>query len=165
MAYAVSQFVNGISSPLVGYLVDRLGPRRLVFIGGTILCVGLFASGHVTELWHIVLLYGCLMTLGANCLGLVVFVPMLSRHFVRNRGMAVSIVQSANGFARAFSAPLTTVMIAGLGDPDFQWKKTLVLAIGLVIFCAFVFVGGLKLPIPLCPDVEAIQSAIKICRI
>jgi MFS family permease len=45
----------------------------------------------------------------------VVFVPLLSRHFVRNRGMAVSVVQSANGFARAFSAPLTTVMIGALG--------------------------------------------------
>ncbi len=55
------------------------------------------------------------MTLGANCLGLVVFVPLLSRYFVRNRGMAVSVVQSANGFARAFSAPVTTMMIAGLG--------------------------------------------------
>ena len=51
------------------------------------------------------MLYGVVMTLGANCLGLVVFVPLLSRHFVRNRGMAVSVVQSANGFARAFSAP------------------------------------------------------------
>jgi MFS family permease len=60
-------------------------------------------------------LYGVVMTLGANCLGLVVFVPLLSRYFVRNRGMAVSVVQSANGFARAFSAPAATVMIAGLG--------------------------------------------------
>ena len=38
------------------------------------------------------------------------------------------------------------------------------LALGLVIFCAFVFVGGLKLPIPLCPDIESLQSAIKVCR-
>jgi MFS family permease len=62
-----------------------------------------------------VLLYGVLMTLGANCLGLVVFVPLLSRLFVRNRGMAVAIVQSANGFARAFSAPLAAVLITGIG--------------------------------------------------
>jgi hypothetical protein len=40
----------------------------------------------------------------AYFLGLVGFVPMLSRHFVQNRGIAVAIVQSANGFARGFSA-------------------------------------------------------------
>jgi MFS family permease len=45
----------------------------------------------------------------------VVFVPVLSRRFVRNRGVAVAVVQSANGFARAFSAPLSQVLIEGLG--------------------------------------------------
>jgi MFS family permease len=115
LAYSVSQFVTGMTSPLVGVLVDRLGPARLVLIGGIILAVGLLASSFVHALWQLVLLYGVLMTLGANCLGLVVFVPLLSRLFVRNRGMAVAVVQSANGFARAFSAPLAAVLIAGIG--------------------------------------------------
>jgi MFS family permease len=115
LAYSVSQFVTGMTSPLVGVLVDRLGPARLVLIGGVVLAVGLFASSFVDALWQLVILYGVLMTLGANCLGLVVFVPLLSRLFVRNRGMAVAVVQSANGFARAFSAPLAAVLIAGLG--------------------------------------------------
>jgi MFS family permease len=115
IAYSVAQFVSGCSSPLVGWLVDRLGPRRLILIGGVTLAIGLLASSQATELWHMVILYGIVMTLGANCLGLVVFVPLLSRYFVRNRGMAVSVVQSANGFARAFSAPVTTMMISGLG--------------------------------------------------
>ncbi len=115
LAYSVSQIVTGVSSPLVGWLVDRLGPSRLILMGGALLTAGLLANAGATQLWHVVLLYGVVMTLGANCLGLVVFVPLLSRHFVRNRGMAVSVVQSANGFARAFSAPVATLMISGLG--------------------------------------------------
>src|SRR5262249_44091255 len=99
----------------VGVLVDRLGPARLVLIGGALLALGLLASSFLDALWQLILLYGVVMTLGANCLGLVVFVPLLSRRFTRNRGMAVAIVQSANGFARAFSAPLSQLMIAGLG--------------------------------------------------
>jgi len=115
IAYAVSQMVSGATSPLVGMLVDRLGPRRMVIIGGALLSAGLVASSQAHALWHVVTLYGVVMTLGANCLGLVVFVPVLSRRFVRRRGMAVAIVQSANGFARAASAPLSQVLIAGLG--------------------------------------------------
>ncbi len=115
IAYSVSQLVSGATSPLIGMLVDRLGPRRLVMLGGCVLSVGLIASSYATALWHMIILYGVVMTLGANCLGLVVFVPLLSRYFVRNRGMAVSVVQSANGFARAFSAPVATLMIGGLG--------------------------------------------------
>ncbi|HLY89581.1 MAG TPA: MFS transporter [Acetobacteraceae bacterium] len=115
IAYSVSQMITGATSPLVGVLVDRLGPKRLVLIGGALLAVGLLASSQVHSLWQVILLYGVLMTLGANCLGLVVFVPILSRRFVRHRGTAVAVVQSANGFARAFSAPLSQVLIAGLG--------------------------------------------------
>jgi MFS family permease len=115
IAYSVGQLVHGATSPLVGILVDRLGPRRLVLMGGALLAAGLLASAFATELWHMVVLYGVVMTLGANCFGLVVFVPLLSKHFVRNRGMAVAIVQSANGFARAYSAPVSTLMVGGLG--------------------------------------------------
>lgn len=115
IAYAVSQCVSGLTSPFVGLLVDRLGPRRLVLIGGALLAAGLIASAYTVALWQVILLYGIIMTLGSNCLGLVVFVPMLSRHFVHNRGMAVAIVQSANGFARAVSAPMAQLLIVELG--------------------------------------------------
>ena len=127
IAYSVSQLVHGVTSPLVGVLVDRLGPRRLVLIGGILLALGLFASAFVTALWQVVLLYGVVMTLGANCLGLIVFVPLLSRHFVHNRGTAVAVVQSANGFARAISAPVAAVMVDGLG-----WRGTYLALGGLM---------------------------------
>jgi MFS family permease len=127
IAYSVSQLVAGVSSPLVGFLVDRLGPRRLLLLGGGLLVAGLFASAFVTALWQIILLYGIVMTVGANCLGLVVFVPMLSRYFVRRRGMAISIVQSANGIARGISAPLVQLLISLIG-----WRTTYMAQAGLM---------------------------------
>ena len=119
IAYSVSQLVAGFSSPFVGALVDRLGPRRLTLLGSLLLVLSLAASAAVTALWQVVLLYGIVMTIGANCLGLVVFVPLLSRHFVRRRGMAISIVQSANGIARGISAPLVQLCISAIG-----WRGT-----------------------------------------
>jgi len=130
----VSQLVGGVSSPLVGYLVDRLGSRRLLLLGGGLLVAGLIGSAFVTGLWQIVLLYGIVMTFGANCLGLVVFVPMLSRYFVRRRGMAISIVQSANGIARGLSAPLVQLLISLIG-----WRSTYLVQAGLM--------GALVLPL------------------
>jgi hypothetical protein len=57
------------------------------------------------------------------------------------------------------------VVVASLGNPEeYRVKSTVLLAAGLVIFCALVFVWGLSLPIPLCPDIEALQSTIKFCR-
>ena len=61
-------------------------------------------------------------------------------------------------------AGILLVIGASMGSEEFQLKRTAILAICLVTFCALVFVWGLKLPIPLCPDVEAIQSSIGFCR-
>ena len=127
IAYSVSQLVGGVSAPLVGMLVDRLGPRRLLLIGSALLVISLVASAFVTALWQIVLLYGIVMTFGANCLGLVAFVPLLSRMFVRRRGTAISIVQSANGIARGVSAPAVQWSISLIG-----WRPTYLVQAGVL---------------------------------
>lgn len=56
------------------------------------------------------------------------------------------------------------IMVASTGSYEFRWKRSAVLGVILVIFCALVFVVGLKLPIPLCPNIESLQNAIKMCR-
>ncbi|MEN9499625.1 MAG: major facilitator family transporter, partial [Pseudomonadota bacterium] len=105
IAYSVGQVVGGVSSPLAGSMVDRFGTRRMVLLGGCLLAVGLLGSAFATSLWQVVFLYGVVMTLGANCISMVVFAPLISRLFVARRGMAMSILQSANGFGRAISTP------------------------------------------------------------
>ncbi|WP_090566313.1 MFS transporter [Belnapia rosea] len=115
LAYSVGQLVGGASSPLIGGLVDRVGVRRCVLLGGCLLTLGLLGSAFADSLWQVVFLYGVVMTVGANCLGLLVFVPLVSRIFVRQRGMAVSVLQSANAFGRALSAPASQMLITGFG--------------------------------------------------
>jgi hypothetical protein len=62
-------------------------------------------------------------------------------------------------------AGIVLVFISSYGNPEkVSVRATAFLAVGLVVFCALVFVWGLKLPIPLCPAVEAIQSSIGFCR-
>ena len=62
-------------------------------------------------------------------------------------------------------AGMILVFVSSMGNAEgFRVRPTIFLGIGLVTFCALVFVYGLKLPIPLCPDVEAIRSAIQMCR-
>jgi drug/metabolite transporter (DMT)-like permease len=60
-------------------------------------------------------------------------------------------------------AGIVLIVGAGFGSHSFNLRKSLMLAVFLVIFCALVFVFGLKLPIPLCPDVDALQG-FALCR-
>jgi hypothetical protein len=65
--------------------------------------------------------------------------------------------------AGMLAAGFLLVFIASLGSQSFRPVATLVLGTALVSFCALVFVGGLKLPIPLCPDLAALQQ-LTLCR-
>jgi MFS family permease len=100
-------------------LVDRVGPRRLVLLGGVLLALGLALSARVSALWQLIVVYGVVMTVGANCLGLVVLTPLVSRRFVARRGLALSIVQAANGFGRAGAVPVVQFLISTLG-----WRRS-----------------------------------------
>jgi MFS family permease len=159
VAYSTSQLVAGGSSPLVGALVDRLGPRRLLYLGGSLLVLGLVGGAFITALWQVILLYGIVMTIGANCLGLVVFVPILSRQFVRRRGMAISIVQSANGFARAISAPVIQLLISGIG-----WRPTYLVQAAFIALAilplAALFRRSERVPPEAAPEAPAVAATL-----
>jgi len=158
IAYSVSQLVAGGSSPLVGALVDRLGPRRLLVLGGLLLFGGLVGSALISALWQDVLFYGIVMTIGANCLGLVVFVPLLSRQFVRRRGMAISIVQSANGFGRAASAPLVQFLISTIGWRETFWAQAAFIAAAVPLLAAL-FRRAARYPVASAPAAMTSASA------
>ena len=61
-------------------------------------------------------------------------------------------------------AGVVLIVIAAIGSPTFEVRRSVILGVVLSIFCALVFVAGLKLPIPLCPDIESLQSSIGFCR-
>jgi MFS transporter, OFA family, oxalate/formate antiporter len=143
VAYSVSQLLTGASSPVVGMLVDRVGPRRLVLLGGLVLALGLALSARVSALWHLIALYGVVMTVGANCLGLVVLTPLVSRRFVQKRGLVLSIVQAANGFGRAGSVPVVQFLISTVGWRRAYLVLAAMMAIVIVPLAQFFRGGGM----------------------
>lgn len=60
-------------------------------------------------------------------------------------------------------AGMLLVIVSSFGSHEFKWRPVLFLGLGLVIFCTAVFVYGLKLPVPLCPAIEALQE-LRMCR-
>jgi len=59
---------------------------------------------------------------------------------------------------------LMVVVVSSIASEEFKLRPTVWLAIGLVIFCSAVFVGGLHLPIPLCPSFEFFDK-LALCRV
>src|SRR5574341_2102750 len=63
-AFSISSIVQGLLSPVVGMLVDRVGPRRVI-LGGTFLLGGAcLLSSRIASLWSLYLVTGVLGAAG-----------------------------------------------------------------------------------------------------
>lgn len=126
--YAVHQFLNGAVSPLVGWLLDRYGPRRIMPIGALVIGIALAASSQITALWQLYLTFGVVAALGVSLLHSVPNTAIASNWFIRNRGAAIGIVISGGGFGQLWLTPTTQWFILHLG-----WR-TAYLALAVLIF-------------------------------
>ena len=51
LAFSISSVVQGLLSPVVGMLVDRLGPHRVMLAGAVVLGVACALSSRIGSLW------------------------------------------------------------------------------------------------------------------
>ena len=49
-------------------------------------------------------------------------------------------------------ATAVLVYVSALGGHEFNWKEVTILFVALILFSVLVFVKGLTLPFPICPD-------------
>lgn len=128
MASAVTVFfwVYALSAPLVGNLAERIGVRRTVFLGGLFLGGGGALVSFVQELWHLYLFWGVIAAVGAAAL-YVIPTMILSRFFVRKRGLAVGWSSVGVSVGQALLIPIVSVLIL-----EYSWRMA-IRSLGLVV--------------------------------
>ncbi len=104
-------FGTGIVS---GPLGDRVGPRRLVAIGGALLVGGLLATSRVEALWLGYFTYGIGVGLGCG-LFVTPLYATAGRWFVRRRALALGVVSAGNGLGTLTLVPLAERVISSDG--------------------------------------------------
>ena len=131
LAFSLTRVEGTIMGPVAGYLVDKLGPRRMVQIGLPVLGIGFLLFSQVQNLWQF---YGAfvIMSMGA---GLGTWLPMmtvLNHWFQARRSTAMSLAME--GFA--VGGILLVPALAWAIDPDapdrLGWRMAAAI-IGLAI--------------------------------
>lgn len=124
-AYALTQ-AGPLMAPVVGILVDKLGPRRMVFFGLPVLGVGFVLFSQIRELWQ---LYTVFTGMGLGSIGCtwLPMMKMLNNWFDRRKTMAMAL--AAEGFMlSAMLVPLLLAWAIGGTDPQiserFGWRAT-----------------------------------------
>jgi predicted MFS family arabinose efflux permease len=113
--YSLAALTSGLAAPFVGRLFDRSGPRAVYLIGLVLFGSSLSLAAFAQRLWQFQLCVGCMVGLGAACLGTVPNSILLGRWFGARLPTATAVVYSAAGGGTLTLLPLSQLLIDHFG--------------------------------------------------
>jgi MFS family permease len=135
-AISINLLLFGVAGPIGGWLIDRFGPRRVMIGSLSVLVLAVSATTLMKEYWHLVLLWGVIIGLGAGGTGSVLSATVANRWFKQRRGLALGILNSASSTGQLIFLPLFMALTLSVG-----WRTgSLILvsvALGLLPFIFF----------------------------
>ncbi|MEB1611123.1 MFS family permease [Xanthomonas campestris] len=145
-AYSAASVVNAVMLPIVGYFVDRHGPKRVILVGivaGT-LAYALFSQ--VDSYWSFVVI-ACLVA-GTGCIASYPsYLAVLPRWFDRNLGLALALAGSGVGIGGVL---FPYVINAGIGyggwRSAFVYTALFALVLALINYFLLIRVNKGQLP-------------------
>ena len=104
-AYTLMWWTSAPATFVLGWLSDRIGPRKVLLFGSAIFGVGVLLSSTVENLWQFYLYFGVLGGIGRAAAR----APLLSAVFqsiTKRKGLAVGLTLSGTGFGTLIFPPL-----------------------------------------------------------
>ena len=127
LLFGAARLEGGVEGPLVGYLVDRWGPRVMMLMGAALAGVGFILLSFVQTFWQFFFIYIFIISLGYNAGFFHPVYAAVNSWFVRHRGKGFAITGVAASVGGVFMAPLLSYLILSFG-----WRTGAVIA-GLTI--------------------------------
>ena len=122
LAFSLARAQGAIEAPLVGYLIDRFGPRPIIVVAAFLAGVGYILLSWVTSYAGFMIIYLAVISL-AFIAGFV-HSPMVIANswFIRHRARAMTVVSAAVPIGGALLSPLLAVGVQSLG---WRWSAFL----------------------------------------
>ncbi|SHM33401.1 MFS transporter [Bradyrhizobium lablabi] len=127
--YSLTFLAGGLTSPLIGRLFDRSGPRTIYALGLALLGGAFLFASHAQSLWQLQLSIGLCVGLGIALIGNVPNSILLGRWFGPRLPTAMAILYSATGAGILVLLPASQMLIDGIG-----WRNAYQL-FGAVALC------------------------------
>lgn len=131
-AIGPAALLTAFTTPLIGIMTDRVGPRRMALWGGPafglgLVFLGLFPTTAATFTVAVIVMY--LLTFGGSP---VLYAHLLTGWFAKRRGIAISTMFGCAALSVAAWPPFAALLIS-----HFGWRHayaTMGLIVGVVIF-------------------------------
>ena len=129
-AFSFGFLVTAVTSPAVGRVMDRHGPRLVIGCGVGLMTAGLLAAPAISEPWQLYATLGVLVGGGSNLMTYTAHSLFLPNWFVRRRALAISIAFSGAGAGAIVLLPWLQSIIGRDG-----WRASCVVT-GLLVLLA-----------------------------
>lgn len=119
-AASLNLLLLGLFAPIGGWLIDRVGARRVILGCLSTIVAGLIGTVFVRELWQLIILWGVVLGIATGVtppLG----ASIASRWFVDRRGLAIGIMTNANAAGQVVYLPLLMAIIVWSGWRSALW--------------------------------------------
>ncbi|MFE8644250.1 MFS transporter [Sphingomonas sp. NCPPB 2930] len=129
-ALALRFALFGLMGPFAAVLMERFGLRAVICTALAMVAGGMALSTQVTQLWHLVALWGVILGLGTGMTALVLGAVVANRWFVSRRGLVVGLLTASSATGQLAFLPIGAWMIEHWG-----WRSAIV---PVVVGCALV---------------------------
>ncbi len=131
LAFSMRSLEGGLDGPLVGYLVDRLGPRFMIRAGSVLTSTGFVLLAFTHDYLSFMLVFLGLLVLGVNSGVALPFSSLVNHWFARKRAMAITLSHVGVEIGGTLLTPLVALMVLNVG-----WRQAAV--VSGVVFLAVV---------------------------
>jgi MFS family permease len=87
LASSIACFLCGALSPIIGYLIPKIGVRWMMTGGCLIAGIALYWLSQISELWQFYFLYGVVFTLGISLAYTIPNYTAISNWFAQRRAL------------------------------------------------------------------------------
>ena len=112
--YSLFMLTHGGFAIVMGWLVDRFGPARVMMFCGFVAGLGLVLTSRITALWQLYVTYGLVVGIGMSA-HYTTSTATTTRWFIKRRGLALGIVTSGVGLGTLLLIPAVERLIAAYG--------------------------------------------------
>ncbi len=147
--FSIAIAVLGIASAVGGAWLDRVGPRKAMFLAACCFGGGFLVSAlgvNVHSLWLVYFGYGLLGGIGLG-IGYISPVKTLITWFPDRPGMATGMAIMGFGGGAMIASPLSVLLMGAFSSPTHVGVAETFVVLGIVYFC-FMAIGGLIVRVP-----------------
>lgn len=150
LAFTLRSLESGLDGPLVGYLVDRVGPRTMIRIGASLGGLGFVLLALTQDYLSFLLVFLGVLAVGMSSGVGHSTMALLNNWFARRRATAITLGHIGTEVGGALLTPLVGLMVLNVG-----WRPTAMLSgllLPLVILPLTFFVRNTPESMGLGPD-------------